>query len=307
LEKNIFRILSIDGGGIRGIYPAQILEFIQDRLDKSIYDNFQMFAGTSTGSIVAAGIAKREDPAKIVSLYKNDGGKIFGSEISSWWPKMLAQGFHSKFKNEELIKVLEKEFEELTLGEIDKPLILPATDIGTGGVHVFKSNFCKEFTRDLRVKVCDAVLASCSAPTYFDPVKVGNYNLADGGIWANNPSLIAYTEAIHRLKVKPENIRILSLGTGHSKIAYGTKQRKGWGLINGWEGRQFIDFLLSLQAQTTHNHLKLLLQPNQLLRLTFESDAELPLDDTSSVDGLISQADKDFSRKSSELKEFFEE
>ena len=307
MNKRIYRILSIDGGGIRGVYPSQVLDCIQSRLGIDVVDRFQMFAGTSTGSIVAAGIANGEKPSKIVSLYKEDGKKIFCHEIPSWYPRFLAQAFHSKYYNFELAKVLDREFGGLVLGEIAKPLILPATDIGNGGVHVFKSKFSDEFTRDPSVKVASAVLASCSAPAFFDPIKVGNYMLADGGIWANNPSLVAYTEAIHRLKINPENIRILSLGTGNSKISYGSKPGRSWGLMKGWKGKRFIEFLLSLQAQTTQNQLKLLTKPKQLLRINFDSDAELPLDDPTCVDDLISQADRDFSDATKKLKAFFDE
>lgn len=184
------------------------------------------------------------------------------------------------------------------------PLILPATDIGNGGVHVFKSNYSKDFVRDHNIYVWEAVLASCSAPTFFDPVKVDKYALADGGLWANNPSLCATIDALHRLGTKLECIRVLALGTGHSRNQYSLKLKRRWGLATGWKRKQFISFLLSLQSQSAHNYLRLLLKPDQLLRLEFESDNELPLDDINSVDSLISRADRLFTHEGQAIKNF---
>ena len=195
MTYEIFKILSIDGGGIRGIFPAHILKCIQERLDIDVYDYFDMFAGTSTGSIIAAGIACRKHPSEIVSLYENCGADIFSQPIRSYWPSILKQGMHSKYENTQLKNVLCKEFGNTVLGDIEKPLLIPATDIGHGGVHVFKSAYSNEFTRDKSVPISQAVLASCSAPVFFNPTRVDNYLLADGGVWANNPALAAVIDA----------------------------------------------------------------------------------------------------------------
>ena len=153
MNEKPFRILSVDGGGIRGIYPAKILELIQDRLQVNILEKFDMIAGTSTGSIIAAAIAKGTDPKEIVSLYRQDGKEIFAAKVPTILPNFIAQAIHTKFLNCELRSVLEREFEELKLGDIAKPLMLPATDIGSGDVHIFKSSYEKEFTRDPEVRV----------------------------------------------------------------------------------------------------------------------------------------------------------
>lgn len=300
-----FKILSIDGGGIRGIFPAHILKCIQERLNINILDHIDMIAGTSTGSIIAAGIACNKNPSEIVSLYKEQGAKIFSNKKHSYWPSIFKQGVHSKYESENLKQVLNDEFKNVKLGDIKKPLLIPATDIGYGGVHVFKSNYSKDFTRDKNVAVKEAVFASCSAPAFFDPVKVDNYLIADGGVWANNPALAAVIDAIYRLKVNINDIQILSLGTGHSRTSYGTKINKNWGLITGWKNLEFITFLLSLQAQSTHNYLQLLLSNDQLVRLDFESTKPIPLDDASIMDDLVSRADRTFTHECSRVEKFF--
>jgi bifunctional ADP-heptose synthase (sugar kinase/adenylyltransferase) len=106
--------------------------------------------------------------------------------------------------------------------------------------------------------------------------------------------LAAVIDAQHRLKIELANVRVLSLGTGTSKTCYGVNLNKGWGLMRGWKGREFISFIMSLQAQSTHNYLQLILKEDQLLRLDFESEKPLPLDDCSAIDDLVSRADKLF-------------
>ncbi len=195
-------------------------------------------------------------------------------------------------------------FGDTKLGVIDTPLLLPATDIGSGGVHVFKSTYSKDFNRDKHVLLREAILASCSTPTFFDPSKVGEYLLADGGLWANNPSLAAVIDAQKRLNVDIKDINILSLGTGHAKKCYGVNINRSWGFLRGWGGTEFISFIMSLQAQSTHNYLQLIVGEDQLLRLNFESDLPLPLDDCSTIDDMISRADHLFTHKSADIKKF---
>jgi patatin-like phospholipase/acyl hydrolase len=300
-----FRILTIDGGGIRGVFPAHILKRVSALLGGDLAERFGLIAGTSTGSIIAAATAFGISSDRVIELYRDQGPEIFTLR-NTFWPNSLRQGFTSSYDNEHLGKVLEGVFQQRKLKDVPRPLIIPATDIGNGGVHVFKSAYSPDFIRDPEVPVWQAVLASCSAPTYFDPLKLEPYHLADGGLWANNPTLVAFVDAQRRLQILPSDIKILSIGTGHSKVAYGTAHREKWGLLNGWQGTRFIDFLLSLQAQSTNNTMGLLLG-KQLLRLNFESDQELPLDDVRCIGDLISKADHEFTHRAREIRAFFED
>lgn len=303
-----FKILSIDGGGIRGIYPAHILRCIEERLNIDLFNGFDMIAGTSTGSIIAAGIAKQVPATNIVEMYKEHGADIFRQKSFFFplkkWKNQVHPMFDSLYDSKHLEIVLTDVFQESKLGEIEKPLLLPATDIGNGCVHVLKSGYSEDFTRDFDVLVKDAVLASCSAPTFFDPHKLDNYLLADGGLWANNPALAAVIEAQKVLGIKPDNIQVLSIGTGHTKTMYGTNNSKKWGLLNGWKNKHFISFILSLQSQSALNYLRLQLRREQVMRIDFESDQPLPMDDVSVIDDLITKADRDFSHDSKEIREF---
>ncbi|MGD9153688.1 MAG: CBASS cGAMP-activated phospholipase [Gammaproteobacteria bacterium] len=302
-----FKILSIDGGGLRGIYAAHILKRMEEEYDIEWLKSFDLITGTSTGAIIAAGLVCEITPKKLIKFYEDYGRIIFPKKLPffSWFADL----FRSKYKTASLAGALKKLFGDKKLGEIKFPLILPATDIGNGCVHVFKSGYSDEFKRDKEVLVSDAILASCSAPTYFDPQLIRNYLLADGGLWANNPSLVAIIDAKRRLNQNLSNLKILSIGTGCAKKSYSLKRTWwknlfGWGFITKWGRNKLIDMILNLQSQKTHNTLKLLLGDKQILRLNFESDKPLSLDDPRSLSEWQSKADKNFAHNAKKINDF---
>ena len=305
LSDVFFRILSIDGGGMRGVFPAHILKCVSERLEVRARDHFQLIAGTSTGAIIAAAVACGIEPGEIVSMYLKHGQEIF-RPMGRPLPRIIRSALSSLYDSTRLKGILKSIFGETKMGDVQVPLLLPATDVGLGGVHVFKSSYSPDFTRDRDVPVYEAVVASCSAPMYFDPVRVKEYLLADGGLWANNPSLAAVIDAQHRLNAHLEYIRVLSLGTGYARESYGLGSNRRWGILRAWKGTELVAFIMSVQARSIHNYLKLMLGDQQLLRLDFDSDLPLPMDDCSSVDDLISRADKEFSYRSADLKRFLQ-
>jgi patatin-like phospholipase/acyl hydrolase len=301
-----FKILAIDGGGFKGAYSAHLLKRIEVECGIDWRRDFDLLAGTSTGSIIAVGLALGKSASEVLDMYAQRGSEIFRKPLV---PRCGL--FASKYSKSSLRSVLDGFFGDVKLGEINTPLIIPATDIGNGCVHVFKSAYDEEFVRDLEVRVADAVLASCSAPTYFPPMFLPGekpYLLADGGLWANSPSLVAAIDAKRRLNAKLDDLRILSIGTGKAKRFYSIKRfRKrglfGWGLA-GWGGRKFIQMLLNLQSETANNMVGLLLKQDQILRLNFESDKSLPLDCPKEFDDLVTRADREFTHRSEEIRTF---
>lgn len=296
-----FYILAVDGGGYRGVYAAHILKRIEEEFGSSWLKKFGLIAGTSTGAIIAASLARGLTASNVVDFYKKHGEAIFQKRL---FPRFGLLG--SKYSNQYLKTVLKEVFgKDFTLGQIEIPLILPSTDIGNGTVHVIKSSYDKGFVRDKNRLLYEAVLASCSAPTYFNPYLMDKYLLADGGLWANNPSLVAAIDAKRRLGQGLGNLKILSIGTGEGKNFYsmaGSIQR--WGFLTGWKRQKFINMLLNLQAQTAKNMLGLLLEPDQILRVNFESDKTLKLDDPREHNNLISLADRDFTYNVERIKQF---
>ncbi len=306
--RKAFRILSIDGGGFRGVYSAHLLNSIESKLNINLLETFDLIAGTSTGSIIAAGIACGIPVSTILQLYKVHGRRIFCKRAHARLP-IISGLFASKYHNNALQDVLQSTFGDRKLGDISAPLIIPSTDIGNGCVHVFKSKYDAGFVRDPDVLVRDAVLASCSAPTYFDPYRLKEYLLVDGGLWANNPSLVAVVDASKRLKIDLDRIKILSIGTGTVKQYYPQqvgpiKRLCGWGFMTRWGRDKLINTLLYLQASAASNMVGLLLNAEQILSLNFDTDAAMAMDNPRLQDDLVSKADKEFTYKSETIRAF---
>ena len=291
-QDSTFHILSLDGGGTRGIYAAQVLASIEQMKGAPVREQFDLIAGASTGSIMAGAAAVGMPMAEVVELFRKESPHIFRKGLPF---SFLIQ---SKYSRRPLEQVVLSCVHDLTLGEISTPLMIVGSDISTGDVHVLKSRYLKDlgepYVRDENVLLSEAILASCAAPTYFDPVPVGDFLLADGGLWANNPSIIALTEAVSKFRRSIEQVCILSIGTGHSTKLY--SQNRLWGLITGWGHQKLVSYILSLQSQASANMAKLLLS-DRYLRLDPKIEA-WPLDDIEHLDYLKTLATKDFAYQS---------
>ena len=286
---NAFNILALDGGGTRGVYAAHVLARLEDTLAAPVGESFDLIAGTSTGSILAAAASVNIPMETIAGLFESQAGRIFGRRKLSLFPFM-----RSRYSTHALDRVIGEYLPEVTMGEVQTPLMITSSDVSTGGVHVFKSRYLEDlgepYTRDGQVRLRDAILASCAAPLYFDPRQVGDYLLADGGLWANNPTIIAVTEAMSKFRQPLGNIRVLSVGTGRTASFY---TRSGaWGLLTGWGGPKLVTYVLGLQSQASTNMAKLLLGDRHL-RLDPEIKS-WKLDDTKNLETLKALADRDF-------------
>ena len=293
-----FYILALDGGGARGIYPAQVLANLERELEASVKDCFDLIAGTSTGSIIAGAAAVGVPMAQIVELFEKEAPRIFRKRFLRWG--ILG----SKYSRRPFEDIVCSMIPDTTLGKISTPLMITGSDISTGGVYVFKSGYMAEigvsYVRDRDTLLSDAILASCAAPYYFDPAKVGDYLLADGGLWANNPSITALAEAVGRFGKDVSDVRILSVGTGHTNTFY--REQKSWGIATGWGHKKLVAYFLSLQSQASMNMSRLLLK-NGYLRLDPEI-GDWGLDDTRYLANLKAIADRDFAARFGEIQKY---
>ena len=296
-DRSTFHILALDGGGARGIYTAQVLAKLEESFEVQVRDCFDLIAGTSTGAIIAGAAAAGIELEQVVGLFECNSAQVFQSSLLRW------PFFHSKYASGPLAQLVRKIVPDVTLGEISTPLMITSSDISTGGVHVFKSRYLVElgepYDRDGDVQLSDAVLASCAAPLFFDPMKVGNYLLADGGLWANNPSIIAIVEAVSKFRRSIDQVCILSIGTGQSANFLG--RSKNWGFLTGWGHRKLVSYVFGLQSQASTNMSKLLLG-DKYIRLNPNIEA-WDLDDVDHLDTLKSLASKDFAYNSKQLRE----
>ena len=292
-SDDAFNILALDGGGIRGVYSAHVLARLEDTLSAPVGEHFDLIAGTSTGSILAGAASMNIPMETLVGLFESQADRIFSRRRFSLFPFI-----RSRYSTHPLDRVIGEYVPEVTMGEVSNPLMITSSDISTGGVHVFKSRYLKDlgepYMRDGEVRLRDAILASCAAPTYFDPRRVGQYLLADGGLWANNPTIIAVIEALSKFRQPLGKIRVLSVGTGHSANFY--TRSKAWGLMAGWGGQKLVPYVLGLQSQASTNMAKLLLGDRHL-RLDPEIKS-WKLDDIRHLESMKALADRDFTHYS---------
>lgn len=293
----MFKILTIDGGGVRGIYPAHILKRIEEEISGDIYEHFDLVVGTSTGSIVASAVAVGHSMDDVVQLYKKYADRIFKKRHSGI--------FNSRYGEKDLRELLELVLGSKTLSDTKTRLIINATDLHSGSVHVFKSNYLDEFVRDKNIEIVDAIMSSSAAPTFFRPnhIQKGQYLLADGGLWANNPSMVGYVEAVGKLNQNPEGVMILSIGTGFNPVQY--DMSKKWGLLTGWKHKKLLSLAMNLQSQVSTNQVGLLLG-ERYLRLNHQTSEELSLDSVEALPQMESWADKTFTHQVEEIRKFLE-
>ncbi len=312
-NTKLTRILSIDGGGIRGILPGQILVSLENKLqtldnnpDARIVDYFDMIAGTSTGGILTCMYLcpSKEDSKrpmftaeKAVNLYLDRGDEIF--DISLWQKISSAGGvIDEKYDASELEEALEDYMEDMKMSELMKPCLITSYDIKKRKGHFFRSHKAKTHP-EYNFLVRDAARATSAAPTYFEVARVKGddhqvYPLIDGGVFVNNPSLCAYSEArgwkfdAQRNKPKAAEMMILSIGTGGKDKSYEYKKAKDWGAVQ-WI-QPIIDIMMSGVADTVDYQLRQIYdavgKPEQYLRIDptlFTADSAM---DNASVENL---------------------
>jgi len=236
-EKKVFKILSIDGGGIRGLIPAKVLEDVERELqrtepDKKLYEHFDLICGTSTGAILALAIALGIPAGELVTFYKENAQMIF----PKWYLKILPQKSRafvtSIYSNKKLRKKLEEVYSKANGGkpplmdDLKTKVCVPAFNGNTGEINVLKTRHHKDYHRDYKLPAHEVALSSSSAPVYFPPHTFSfsnehgsgtNVNMIDGGIFANNPSMIGILEAVDKLGCDFSDVRLLSIGTGKGK------------------------------------------------------------------------------------------
>lgn len=199
------KILSIDGGGIKGVYAASLLYELESKNNIKICDYFDIIAGTSTGGIIAAALAVGISAEKILKLYMENGQKIFPSG------KYLRL-FHGKYKREPLERALDSVFKKQKISECKTRLLIPSVNIANGKVTVFKTPHAADLRYDKDLFITHCLLAATAAPIYFEPYKMRGGTYIDGGIGANNPSLIALVEGITRCGWSLDEIKVLNIG-----------------------------------------------------------------------------------------------
>lgn len=277
---DLLRILSIDGGGIRGVLPGQVMIYLEKKIqersgnpDARVSDYFELFAGTSTGGILTCLylFPDEKNPSRpkytasqAVDLYLKNGGEIFREELRH---KIISLGglTEEKYPADSIEKLLKEYFKDVKLNQLLKPCLITSYNINKRSTHFFtQHDACCDEAYNYRV--WEVARSTSAAPTYFEPARAHamngvSYPLVDGGVFANNPAMCAYAEARQQFKrmdgsknVTASDMFMLSIGTGSMKRSYEYEKAKGWGAL-GWI-QPVLDIMMSGASDTVDFQLK---------------------------------------------------
>jgi uncharacterized protein len=308
-------ILSIDGGGVRGVIPAVVLAAIEEGTGGTpVCELFDVIAGTSTGGILALGLScpgegrrPRFRAADLVEMYRTQGPRIFPHEFLG----KIRRLFGPEYPEEGRREVMTERFGETRLKEALTEVIVTSYDIRGRRPIFFRRDQAKvSHTHDFAMR--DVALATSAAPTYFRPVVLpdaesrGEMVLVDGGVYANNPGMCGFVDRT-AAQGRREGTLMVSLGTGEltKPLSYG--EAKGWGLI-GW-GTHILDVVFDGVTEAVEYQLKTLLGPEAIYRFQVTlTAAEEPMDDVeeANVKALIDLAEELVKRPGGQLQEVCE-
>jgi patatin-like phospholipase/acyl hydrolase len=277
-----YRILSLDGGGLRGLITARMLDRLtKDHRINGWLDNTDLFAGTSTGGILALGLAYGKKPDEICDLYLEKGRKIFDDSI---WDNIrdLGKTIGADYSNSNLKAELKRIFGKNTLGQLEKKVAIPTFDLDNEDKNkrTWKPKIFHNYKggdSDNAALIADVALYTSSAPTYFPSAD----GYIDGGVYANNPSVVAIAQAISKRNAPSEKavldeIVLLSIGTGVS-LNYIKGKTLNWGYI------QWIKPLLNLLMDgvagiSDYQSAQLLGNRYHRLQVVFDQKETIPMD-----------------------------
>lgn len=270
-----FRILSLDGGGIRGIFTATVLAELEGKYlsGGSVAEYFDLVVGTSTGGIIALGLAAGITSSQLAELYMTRGSEIFpprGRQIRG-----LVQLFSTGYRRKPLDIILSDVLGDLKLRDSRSRLCIPSLDGKYGDVYVFKTPHHPDYRKDGAELMSKVAAATSAAPTYFKPVEDG-YIFADGGVWANNPIMVGLVEALSAFNTTPDDIQILSIGCGEEPYRISWLQRWFGGKLT-WANIIFAS--MHFQSMNALGQAGLLIGRDKIIRLDPPSGGDISLDD----------------------------
>lgn len=296
--SRVLRILSIDGGGIRGLIPALVLAELERLSGKAIGDCFDLLVGTSTGGILALGLALRDADGKprlcaqdLADLYLHERNRIFHRDA---WDALRNPGglWDERYDAGGLERLLREVFGEARLKELNPEVMVTAYDLAQRDAFFFRTRKARKDDR-YDVPAWVAARATSAAPSYFEPVRIpyrGHEDedvLVDGGVFANNPGMCAYAEACQQIReghLEADGVLLVSLGTGRHVRPIPFEQCRDWGLAR-WT-RPLIDIMFDGQSDTTDFQLRQLLPPGEDGRASYyrmQVDLEAELEDMDNV------------------------
>jgi patatin-like phospholipase/acyl hydrolase len=259
-----FQILALDGGGIKGLFSAAVLAHIEEDLQIDITEYFDLIVGSSTGGIIALGLGLGLRPKRLVDFYAQRGPGIFRGLYGL---RSIGHWLFRKFSQQALCEALKSPdvFGDRKLGDSKKPLVITSYDLGDDDVYLFKSPHHAHLKRDWKVPAWQVALATSAAPTYFPPCRhVDNIRHVDGGLWANNPTLVGIAEAVSMFGVPLDQISVLNLGTSDEVVR--RPKHLNWGGKVLW-AKPAVDLVMRSQSLGVYTQSLHLLGRENVIRL----------------------------------------
>lgn len=287
VEAKRFRILSIEGGGILGAFAAGALAEMERATGRRVVDHFDLVAGTSTGGIIAIGLAMGLGAQEIRDFYVRRGREIFPETglIGGWLANLrhLVRAKHATDALERLLTEIlsASDGTPYRLGDARTRLIVPAYDGLSGRIYVFKTAHHRRLTQDVMLPAAKVALATAAAPTYFKAMRLEECGASyvDGGVWANCPALAAVVEATAFLGRPLDSLDVLNVGT--TTEPFNAMAKVGSGII-GWN-RGLINLFMAAQGEMSRA-MTGLLTGGSLTNVNYVSrNGEFVLDDPSRV------------------------
>lgn len=290
---NKIRVLTLDGGGVRGYLSAKILFNLETLLNHennesiNIGQRFDLIVGTSTGGIIACALSIGKSAKEIFKLYEILIPKVF-IPISRGY-------FKNKYSNKVLRKELVNILGEAELKDVITNLCITSVDVENSSPKFHKNDYFKRNVPRQDEKLLDLALATSAAPTYFSLINSKHStNLTDGGIVANNPSLVGLIDAMQFTDNKIENISLVSIGTGEQcHMPYNVEKLKNSGKLNwirNMKGSPILELLMESQSKLAHFQTGFLLK-ERYVRLNPKLGVTIELDSVDKIDSLNNLAD----------------
>jgi len=281
-----YKILSFDGGGVRGVYSARLLERLSAAVP-NLVSHSDLLAGTSTGGIIALGLAMNLSPAALVALYQDNAAKIFDAS----WTRELAD-LHgisgAEYDNSNLQNILTGIFRAAKLNDLSKKVLIPSFQLDNqapqAGQRHWKPKFFHNFPgpdSDGEELVVDVALRTSAAPVYFPSYQV----YVDGGVVANDPSMAALAQALDGQTGGQAlaDVQILSIGTG-SNPTYIAGHDLDWGVAQ-W-AKPLVNLMIDgVMGVTEYQCARLL--GDRYFRLEPQLPKPVGMDDASAVGDLL--------------------
>ena len=265
MEAKPLKVLCIDGGGIKGLYSAQVLAKFEEVFNTTIAEQFDLICGTSTGGIIALAASAGISMKDVVAFYEKSGPRIFAQQWKPFVSPLLIvrqASLWSKYSNANLKKELTNVFGSKQLKESKTLLCIPAYNVTGGKPRVFKKDYGTQYNRDDCVKYVDVALATSAAPTYFPSHKIDDLVYADGGLWANNPIMVAFEEYINNFYADNRFNGLSILSISSCEYPYGEMSRLNRGFLC-WKDTLFDDYSQA-QSISSQRLLKIIIDKLKL-------------------------------------------